>query len=239
MGAIGTVFQRYEIKYRLNDEQYRYMQAVLAPHTVPDRYGESTVCSLYYDTPDRRLIRRSLERPLYKEKLRIRSYGTVEPEGTVFVELKKKYDHIVYKRRIALPLHAAQAYLAGEGSPPTSQIGKEIAYACHLYTGLGPSLFLAYDRTAFLDKTDPTLRITFDRHIRFRDTELRLDAHTDGEPLIGGSEWLMEVKTAGALPLWLVQALSAAHIYKTRFSKYGTAYTISKKGDMTYARQTV
>lgn len=235
MGAIGSVFQRYEIKYRLNTAQYHHLREVIDRHTVPDKYGESTVCSLYYDTPDRRLICRSIDRPLYKEKLRVRSYGVVQPSGTVFVELKKKFDHVVYKRRITMNEDRVDAYLAGGCPPSDTQIGREIDYACRLYPGLQPSVFLAYDRQAFFSVDDPHLRITFDRNIRFRETDLSMTAHTDGRLILPEDEWLLEVKTSGALPLWLVRALSAAHIYKTRFSKYGTAYTLRNEGDAIHA----
>lgn len=222
-------FQRYEIKYRLTDAQYAALMERVAEHLVPDRYPRGVVCSVYYDTPDRRLIRRSMEKPLYKEKVRLRSYGLVAAQGNVFAELKKKYDGIVYKRRLLLPLCDAQTFLEAGVPKPTSQIGKEIAYAVGFYGTLRPSMFLCYDREAFVDKDDPSLRVTFDRNIRARSEELTLTSSLEGRPLLPPNECLMEVKTSGALPLWLTAALSSLHIYKTSFSKYGTAYTVERK----------
>ncbi len=222
-------FERYEIKYRLTDEQYRALLPILAEHLVDDRYRDSVVCSVYYDTPDRRLIRRSMEKPLYKEKLRLRSYGLLSPQGNVFAELKKKYDGVVYKRRMLMPLNAAERFFETGVPIPTSQVGKELAYAVAYYGGLEPSMFLCYDREAFVGKDDRSLRVTFDRNIRARSEQIDLTSSLDGRLLLPPDERLMEVKTSGALPIWLCAALSSLHIYKTSFSKYGTAYADERK----------
>ena len=99
----GYTFERRELKYRITDAQRAALEAAFDARMVPDEHGESTICNIYYDTADYRLIRASLEKPAYKEKLRLRSYGVTEPGGEVFLELKKKYKGIVYKRRITPP----------------------------------------------------------------------------------------------------------------------------------------
>ena len=221
------VFQRKEIKFLLDSRQRAALERAMTEHMKIDEYGESTICSLYYDTPDFRLIRRSLEKPAYKEKLRLRSYGTASSGGSVFVELKKKYDGIVYKRRISLPEDRAAAWLAGrETQPQDSQIAREIDWFVAFYGSLRPAMYLCYDRTAWFCPGDDNLRITFDRNIRWRTQALSLTVPPRGEQLLNPGQSLLEIKTGAGMPLWLTAALSENQIRQTSFSKYGTAYTI-------------
>ena len=223
--SAGT-FQRHEVKYLLDSRQRRALEKAMAAHMKADEYGESTICSLYYDTPDFRLIRSSLEKPVYKEKLRLRSYGTAKPEGKIFVELKKKYDGIVYKRRVSMREMDATRYLAGLGPlPEDSQIGREIDWFKRFYGNLIPAMILCYDRVAYFCPADENLRITFDRNIRWRTEDLTLTAGPWGEQLLKPGQSLLEIKAASAMPLWLTKALNENGIRKVSFSKYGTAYT--------------
>jgi hypothetical protein len=223
-----TVFKRYEYKYRMTEAQYKGLMADIGAQLAPDVYGESLVCSVYYDTLDFRLIRRSLEKPTYKEKLRLRSYGQAGEDKDVFLEMKKKYEGVVYKRRIVLPERQAAAYMSGEQALPQqaaeSQIGKELEYFRRFYGDLRPAVYLCYDRTAFCCPQSPELRVTFDRNVRWRTDALALTAEPGGEPLLPEGTVLLEVKTATAIPLWLVRALAAQGIRHTSFSKYGTVY---------------
>ena len=143
------VFRRYEIKYLMDRRQRDGILQAIAPYMSIDSYGHSSIRNIYYDTPNFRLIRESLEKPVYKEKLRLRGYGSAGPEDTVFVELKKKYKSVVYKRRVSLPLAQAEACLARELPLPDSQIGQEIAYALDFYQALEPAVYLSYEREAF------------------------------------------------------------------------------------------
>ena len=192
---------------------------------MPDRFFQSTVCSLYYDSADFKLIRHSLDKPIYKEKLRLRSYGVPGPEDAVFVELKKKFKGIVYKRRAEMPASLAEQYLAGEAHPPEDgQILREIDYV--LATNrLFPQVYIACEREAWVDREEPELRITFDRNLRWRDTDLSLIAGSQGQPLLENGETLMEIKVPEAAPLWLAHMLNDLEIYSRSFSKYGTCYT--------------
>ena len=192
---------------------------------VPDVHGESTICNIYYDTPDYRLISRSLEKPVYKEKLRMRSYGPAKPESPVFLELKKKYQGVVYKRRISLPEWGASAYMSG-ALPLTedSQIGREIDYFRSYYGQLRPSVYLSYERCASYAAEDETLRATFDKNICWRNENMSLEAPAGGRHLLLPRQSLLEIKTASAIPLWLVQALEKAEVRQASFSKYGEAY---------------
>jgi hypothetical protein len=190
----------------------------------PDSYGESMICSVYYDTPDFRLVRRSLEGPVYKEKFRMRSYGRAGESDDVFLELKKKYDQIVYKRRIAMPQAEAVAAMEGSLPMPRSQIGSEIDWFRTFYPELEPVVYLSYERTAYLSDKDDGFRITFDRNILWRGSELSLDSEPGGDPLLEPGQSLMEIKTAGAIPLWMTARLTEAGVFKTSFSKYGRAY---------------
>jgi SPX domain protein involved in polyphosphate accumulation len=220
-----AIFQRWELKYLVNERQRAALEQAFCGRMTPDFHGESTVCNIYYDTPDFRLIRQSLDKPVYKEKLRMRSYGPAAADQTVFLELKKKYQGIVYKRRIEIRQDAAVKFLSGDAPLPVdSQIGREIAYALKFYGNLAPAVHLSYDRQAFFAADDPAVRVTFDRNICWRAEELSLTAQPGGEDLLRPCQSLMEIKTGSAIPLWLVELLDAQGIRQTTFSKYGRAY---------------
>lgn len=226
MGNFTYVFERVERKFLLTPTQYAGLMRVLPEYMQADQYGESTILSLYLDTEDSLLIRRSLEKPVYKEKLRLRSYGVPRGTDNVFLEVKKKVRGVVYKRRICLPLARAMECLA-QGSVPAAggQIGREIAYMLRRYR-LRPAVLLAYDRTAYteLEPSPNRLRITIDRDIRSRQTDLDLRLGSAGELLLAPGMRLMEIKTAHAIPLWLCAALDQNEIRPTSFSKYGRVY---------------
>lgn len=222
--AIQCCFERYEKKYCLALSQQRFLLERMTPYMKKDAYGEYTICNIYYDTDDYRLIRASLEKPVYKEKLRVRSYGVPTDGGHVFVEIKKKYDSVVYKRRItASPVDAAAFLRTGKSTQPLGQIGREIAWFQHTYHA-GPKVFLAYDRAAFSGADDPAVRITFDTDIRWRTTALDLRCGDYGAPLLPPEQILMELKLPGACPLWLSRALTDIDARQTSFSKYGACY---------------
>lgn len=217
-------FERIEKKYMLDPAQLAALWPTLTEHMQVDRYGQHTICNIYYDTPDYRLIRTSLQKPIYKEKLRLRSYGVPGPQTPVFVELKKKYQGVVYKRRIQLPLEQASAWLAGGPAPEQgNQIGREIDYFMAFYRPL-PRVLLAYDRVALFGRQDPELRLTLDSNIRWRVGALDLAAGDHGAPLSVQGQYLMEIKLPGAMPLWLAHALAGLEIRPVSFSKYGCCY---------------
>lgn len=223
--AYQAIFKRYEIKYMMTKQQKELLLKVMAPYMALDEYGRTTICNLYFDTDSYRLIRRSIEKPAYKEKLRVRSYGTATKTSPVFVELKKKYDDVVYKRRISMPEKEAMRWLSGkEEIRDPSQISEEIDYVCGYYEGLKPVVFLSYEREAFYSKDGSDFRVTFDENILSRETHLSLKEGAWGTPLLQDGMVLMELKTSGGIPLWMTRFLTAQHIYKTSFSKYGTAY---------------
>lgn len=222
--ADQMIFKRFEIKYMIDEAVFEKLMEVMDGYMIADEHGRSTVCSLYYDTPKHLLIRRSLEHPVYKEKLRLRSYGVAKPSDTVFVELKKKFCSVVYKRRIAMTHDKVISYLAGNGQIADSQIANEINYALKIYENLAPAVLLSYEREAFYARNNHEFRVTFDRNILWRDYDLSLDKGIFGTPILEDQKVLMEVKTDGAIPGWMVDFLTANKLYKTSFSKYGTAY---------------
>ena len=223
--AFQTVFKRCELKYMLTSGQKEKVLAAMLPYMKPDKYGRTVIRNIYYDTDTYLLIRRSIEKPIYKEKLRIRSYGRAEPESTVFVELKKKYNHVVYKRRISLSEAEARQWLSGESHcPEHTQISDEIDYFIDYYGTLHPTVFLSYEREAFFAKDGSDFRVTFDDTILCRQNDLSLNSDVYGEPILPEGMVLMEIKCSGGIPMWLTRVLSEEHIYKTSFSKYGTAY---------------
>ena len=233
------VFERYEIKYLLNREQKKVVMAAIEKHMQPDSFGRSTIRNIYYDTDNYRLVRRSLEHPIYKEKLRVRSYCTAKPGDQVFVELKKKYNSMVYKRRTELLEKDVADYLAGRiPAPKPCQITDEIDYFCRFYETLAPKVFLSYEREAYFEKDGGGFRVTFDENILWRTTDLSLEAGVYGENLLRPGETLMEIKTPGGIPLWMVDVLTEQRLHKTSFSKYGNAYMTMfarEKGEEAYA----
>ncbi len=221
-----NTFKRYEIKYMITDRQKEIILSHIAPCMKLDKYGRTTIRNLYFDTDNFRLIRRSVEKPIYKEKLRLRSYSLASPDSNIFVELKKKYKSVVYKRRLVLPENEVMAAFENDTPLPVrSQIGDEIEYFREYYKNLHPKVFLSYEREAYYSLDGSDFRITLDDNIRYRTDDLSLCSPPDGKAILGEELVLMEVKTSGALPLWLTSALSSNKIFKTSFSKYGTAYT--------------
>lgn len=220
-----TVFKRYELKYILSLEQKERLLDQIYPFIKIDKFGKSTIRNLYFDTSNYRLIRRSIEKPVYKEKLRIRSYAQASDDSIVFVELKKKYEKVVYKRRLPLTeKEATQWLLENKPLKTPCQISEEIDYFRNYYGDLLPTVFLSYDRTAYYARNGEDVRITFDSNILCRREELSLKASVYGERLLDENKELMEIKCSGGIPLWLTEALSREKLYKTSFSKYGTAY---------------
>ncbi len=234
-----SVFKRYELKYLLTPEQKALVLAAMEGNMRLDQYGRTIIRNIYFDTDNYRLIRHSLEKPAYKEKLRIRSYRRAEPDRPVFVELKKKYDGVVYKRRIAMQEKQALDWICGTERGPDTQIGAEIDYFMRYYGTLRPTVFLSYEREAYYCGVGGDFRVTFDDNILARQEELSLETPVWGTPILEESKVLMEIKTSGGIPLWMTHALTEGQIFKTSFSKYGTAYQTmifpNCKGDFLYA----
>ena len=217
--AFQETFERYEIKYLLNAAQKAELLRVMAPRMVEDQYGRTTIRNAYFDTGSRRLIRRSLEKPAYKEKLRLRCYRPAAPNDPVFAELKKKYQSVVYKRWLTLPrAQAADSFLRGTPLPVRSQIADEIEYFRAYYGDLRPVVFLSYERQAFCEPGG-ALRVTFDENILCRGSDFSLDGEIYGVPLLEEGQTLMEIKTPGGIPLWLSHTLCRLQLYQTSFSK--------------------
>jgi hypothetical protein len=223
MCTIQNSFQRIETKYLLFPEQYAAMRRGMLSHMRPDEHSRYTICNIYYDTEDYSLIRTSLDKPVYKEKLRLRSYGVPDSRDSVFVELKKKYDGVVYKRRITTKSADAERAVRAGILPPADQISREINWFLRSYRPR-PAAFIGYDREAWSGIEDEDLRITFDTNLRGRDCALDLRAGDFGELFLPGDLILMELKLAGGAPMWLSRLLSENGIFSSSFSKYGTYY---------------
>lgn len=234
--AYQVNFKRYELKYLLTVDQKLRLLMAMEPHMRLDEFGRCSIRNLYYDTDSYRLIRSSIERPTYKEKLRVRSYGQASADGNVFVELKKKYKGVVYKRRVGMPQHEAMRWLGagynGSQAEPEvcgqsahdSQVEREIKYFLDYYNTLHPTVFLSYDREAYYALDGSDFRVTFDDNILVREDRLSLKEDVGGTNILEDGMVLMEIKCSGGIPLWMTHALTQLHIYKGRFSKYGTAY---------------
>ncbi len=247
--AIET-FERKEIKFLLSGEQYRALKVLLPkymesdPYCIDDKtYG---IYNIYYDTKNDDLIRKSIEKPYYKEKVRLRSYmSPASPEDRVFLEIKKKIGGIVNKRRVVMTLSEADRYVKYGEYPPDNgkylrkQVLKELDVLFERYD-LSPKQYISYERAAYFGREDKNFRLTFDKNITARRYDVTLEKESYGEQLIPEDSRLMEVKISDSMPVWLAEQLAALKIYKVSFSKYGTAYkneilrNMTKRSAMSY-----
>ena len=244
MSQYQGTFKRYEKKYLMNEKKYKMLRQTIEDKLKIDKYGKVTICNVYFDTPNYQLIRNSLEKPVYKEKLRLRSYGIPQDGDKVFVELKKKFKGIIYKRRAEMKLSVAERYLY-ERQPlaKPSQITKEIDWFIALYKEVAPAMYISYNRIAMYGVENPELRVTFDSNILWRTEELRLEKGSWGNAILEEGYRVMEIKIPGAMPVWFSHILDELEIYPSSFSKYGVGYQLlkqqnniqSKKGEIRYA----
>lgn len=234
-------FKRYEVKYILTRSQRDKLLEAMQGHLALDMYGRHTIRNIYFDTDSYRLVRNSIEKPLYKEKLRVRSYQKATGDSTVFVELKKKFESVVYKRRLSLPHRLAMDALEnGRPLPENSQIAREIeAFRAFYGPSLKPAMLLCYEREAYAPVDGDDFRLTLDENIRWRTDHIDLSDSAMGSMILPRDAVLMELKSPGGYPLWMVNFLSENKIYKTSFSKYGVAYQQMtaqiKEGGLRYA----
>lgn len=225
------VFNRKEIKYLITDEDKVALFSIIEKYMNCDAYNKDgktySICNLYLDTESDELIRKSLEKPFFKEKIRLRSYGKVSLTDNVFLESKKKFDGVVNKRRTTFVLQDAYEYFENgniiENPKMNKQVMKEINYIMNMYN-LKPRVFISYDRLAFFEKNNSDFRLTLDTNIQTRRDNLRLDYDIYGNQLLQPGQWIMEAKAFKAFPLWFVHFLSERKIFQTSFSKYGTEY---------------
>ena len=219
-----TVMKRYELKYLLDAAQTEHLRERLRGHMEVDRYGKTSIASLYYDTPTYQLIRTSVEKPEFKEKIRLRSYGIATEESPVYLELKRKAYGVVYKRRVETTIPLVKKFFSGEGDIcAPGQINREITVFRDYYKTLVPACMIIYDRTAYFEPGGD-LRLTIDEDPRYRTDGLTLTRSMDGVSLLGEGWTILEIKVQDAVPLWLCRILSAGGIRKGSFSKYGEAY---------------
>ncbi len=226
-------FARKEIKFLLNMEQYHGLMEVIGEYMNPDKYcvggKEYGIYNIYYDTPDDFLIRESLAKPYYKEKIRLRSYySPAADDSPVFLEIKKKIGGIVTKRRVSMTLGESREYLAARKKPQSekyiqNQVFKELDAFLDHYP-VSPKQYISYQREAFFGKDNKDFRLTFDRKLTERRYDLGLDCSSYGNFIIEADQRIMEVKISDSMPDWLLHKLSELKIYKTSFSKYGRAY---------------
>ncbi len=225
-------FERLEDKFLIDKEQFDALTKRLEEFMEYDKFcknGSYKILNIYFDSPDGEVIRRSTQKPYFKEKLRLRSYGVpLDGSSPVFLELKRKSAGIVNKRRASLTYDEAISYIEKGEKPKqtdylTSQVLKEIDYFLEK-TGAVPKYFLSYDRIAMFGKKDSGLRLTLDNNIEARRENLSLTEGCYGQQLLPLDTWIMEIKFLGAIPLDFAKILSQLHIYRRSFSKIGTEY---------------
>lgn len=224
------IFKRVEQKYLIKEDDYKKLFALINPYLEKDKYFKSNIHNIYFDTKDNDLIINSIEKPIYKDKLRIRSYGTPKMSDTIFFEIKNKYKGTVGKRRVCMTLEEFYNYLEKGIFDQDNQIMKEIDYFIKYYK-LVPKIFIAYDRLSYKAKEDD-LRVTFDFNLRSRRNHLNLEYGDKGDNFFSENYIIMEIKTLGSLPLWFTHSLSKLKIYPSSFSKYGNIYKKERISDV-------
>lgn len=235
--AYSNTFKRGEKKFYLNQTQYNKLRDALVGRMAVDQYGRHTVLNVYCDNDCSESIIKSISKPVYKEKLRLRAYGIPDDDSTAFLEIKKKFKGVVYKRRIAVPYKEAWDYLCLNSKlPENSQQAREIDYLKNRM-GLKPYVFVGYDRIAMYGIEDKELRITFDTNIRYRHEDIDLRLGDCGRLLVGHGNYVMEIKCAGALPLWLADILAKEKIYPTSFSKVGNVFIKTQERNQSLCSQ--
>lgn len=239
MKPFKTKFQRIETKYVLSEVQYELLIKRLAVYMEFNEYAHSTIANLYLDTDNFQMIRHSIEKPFYKEKIRIRSYEEVPQSNTqVFVEVKRKFQKVVYKRRLTSSLAQSIDFFNGDTEAiELSQVRNELTYMQSRYHSLKPKMYIYYERDAWQAKDDESVRFTFDTNLIYRDYDLELEKGVYGAELLQQGYRLMEVKISGAYPMWLSKILSELGAYKSSFSKYGSAYKKLKQEGGIYYEQ--
>jgi len=220
-----SIFKRYEKKYLITPGQGAVLRDMCSRYMTPDKFGEYLVQNVYYDTENWDIIRFSLEKPLYKEKLRLRCYDETREDGELFLELKKKYKGVVYKRRLAIPMKSLSGRTVRDiVSAGSSQISRELDFYMKA-NAVRERIYISYRRTAFACKKDNGLRITFDTDLAFRLDCLDFSSPGSGHDILPDNKMLMEIKTLGGIPLWMTAALCGNGIFPIAFSKYGACYT--------------
>jgi len=223
-----NIFKRVEEKYLLSKEQYIELFNNINEYIEKDKYYETTICNIYFDNEDDELIYTSMDKPIYKHKVRLRSYGIPRIDDDVFLEIKFKFKNVVGKRRIKIKLKDFKNYLKIKKYSGNDQIMREIDYLFNLYQ-LRPSYFIAYDRKSYREKNNENLRITIDTNLRSRKENLSLELGDEGNLYFNEKKYIMEIKTLGGMPLWLVKSLSDLGIYPVSFSKFGSIYKKEKE----------
>ena len=218
---MAEFFKRVEKKYELTTSEYLYVKRKIKEKMIEDEHGKSTILNIYFDSENYDLIRHSISKPVYKDKIRLRSYNTPKLDTNVFLEIKRKYEGVVSKRRINIKLKDFYNFLnlKNEG-----QVESELLYYFDLYN-LREKMFLSYDRVAYYMKDDRNFRLTFDNNIIARNYDLNLESGVYGDYILDKDKYIMEVKTTGAIPLWFVEILNEIEAKPCNFSKYGEAYT--------------
>lgn len=229
MKTSNNIFQRVEEKYFMDKKTKDLFFNNIKNYIDKDKYYESEILSIYFDNDNKDIVRRSLDKPVYKDKIRLRSYGTPNLDSNVFLEIKNKYQGVTGKRRIMLTLGEFYDYYYNN-KMIDSQIMKEIDYLFKYYD-LKPNCFVSYDRLSYKGKEDENLRITVDSNLKGRTKDLKLEDGNYGKKYFKDDVYIMEIKTLNSMPLWLTKELSELKIFPISFSKYGEIY---KKEELMY-----
>ena len=220
---MSEFFERMEKKYILSYKQYKTIEEIVEQRLSKDKHGDSTILNIYFDSDNYDLISHSITHPIYKDKVRIRSYNIPTLDSLVFLEIKRKYNKITSKRRINMKLEECYKCINNINLLENKdQMSNEIAYYFKKYK-LNPKMFISYKRKAY-NNADGRLRITFDNNIIARNNDLEIEKGPYGKNILDEDKYIMEIKTLNSIPIWMANILSELEIKPCNFSKYGEAY---------------
>ncbi len=228
---MSDVFKRIEKKYVINSFQHDELISRFNEYMRKDYYsrdGAYTIYNIYFDNDSNTMIHKSNMKPVFKEKIRIRTYDITDSEHCSFLEIKRKISKTVSKRRIAAPYGELEKFIYNNEVPSSltkkeKQIAQELSYSINQYNSY-PKVFLSYKREAFYDKENDDFRVTFDKDIIYRYDNVNFSSGNYGKNILNQDSYIMEIKFENALPLWITRLLSELKIYPTSYSKYGEIY---------------
>ena len=222
---MADIFRRVEKKYIINSQQYLNLLPEILKYMEEDQYGKSVICNIYFDTENYDLIRRSIEKTFFKEKVRLRSYNTPNMDSNVYLEIKRKINNVVGKRRIKISLQDFYNFISKSNSLTNvnAQIKRELDYIFDYYK-LEPKMYISYERVALYQNENRDFRVTFDSNILARTYDLKLELGNYGVNILDRNNYIMEIKTLGTIPMWFVKLINELRIKPGKFSKYGESY---------------
>jgi SPX domain protein involved in polyphosphate accumulation len=228
-----TLNDRFELKYLTRFDTYQRIIRQLDPYAERDGYagelGRYSIISLYYDSPELACYWDKINGVPYRNKLRIRQYGSMAGSDDAYIEVKQKLLASIRKIRTRMKLTQAYDLLAAAHQraetsevidrSPEDEVLNHVMYLRSLYN-LEPKAIISYEREPYVGRYDHHLRMTFDLNLRSRAEDLRLESGPWGKYIMSPDIVLVEMKVDGRIPEWFISLVAEHNLEPCRFSKY-------------------